>query len=378
MSRADYHASKPWEYLGLKLIIQPGDGVSRIVKAIRKAKKTVEIMIFRFDRPEIERALIDAAERGVSVHALIAFTNRGGEEHLRKLEMRFLARGITVARTAEDLVRYHGKMLIVDRKEVFILAFNFTQLDMERSRTFGVITRNPKIVAEAVRLFEADTKRQEYTAGYNKFIVSPVNARRELAKFLRGAKNELLIYDPKVSDRAILRLLEERGKAGVSIRVVGKVTGNRIPTHELARMRLHTRTIIRDRTQAFVGSQSLRQLELDARREIGIIFRDGSVMKELVRTFEEDWLSSGEKKDEAEDRPVAPKKVVKKVARTVTKKIPLTSMAKKVVRELSKKTDGDLDKKEKKKVQETVKEIVKDIVEETAEQAAAEAAKNLA
>jgi ATP-binding cassette, subfamily B, bacterial len=69
--------------------------------------------------------------------------------------------------------------------------------------------------------------------------------------------------------RGKLRLLEERGKAGVSIRVLGKVTGNRLPSHELARMRLHTRTIIRDRTQAFVGSQSLRQLELDARREIG-------------------------------------------------------------------------------------------------------------
>jgi cardiolipin synthase A/B len=375
MSPPGQHASKLRECYGLKLIIHPGGGVSRIVKAIHKAKKTIEIMIFRFDRPQVERALTDAAERGVLVHALIAFTNRGGEEHLRKLEMRFLARGITVARTAEDLVRYHGKMLIVDRKEVFILAFNFTQLDMERSRTFGVITRNPKIVAEAVRLFEADRKRQEYTAGYNKFVVSPVNARKELAKFLRGAKEELLIYDPKVSDRAILRLLEERRKAGVSVRVLGKVSGNRLPSHELARMRLHTRTIIRDRAEAFVGSQSLRQLELDARREIGIIFRDGSVMKQLVRTFEEDWLSSDKKKGGTKDRVVAPKKVVKKVARTVIKRMPLTPVAKKVTKELSKKNNGDLDKK---RIQQAVKEIVKDVVKETAEQAAAEAAKTVA
>jgi cardiolipin synthase A/B len=359
----------------LKLIIQPGDSVARIVKAIRKAKKTVEIMIFRFDRSELERALVEAAERGVLVHALIAFTNRGGEQHLRKLEMHFLASGITVARTAEDLVRYHGKMLIVDRKEVFVLGFNFTQLDMESSRSFGVITRNPKIVAEAVRLFEADTKRQEYTGGCDKFIVSPVNARKELSKFIRGARNELLIYDPKVSDRAMLRLLDERKKAGVQIRVLGRVAGNRLPVHALKRMRLHTRTIVRDRTQAFIGSQSLRQLELDARREIGIIFRDGSVVKELVRIFEEDWLSSAKGKDEAENREKLPKKIVKKVARTVAKKIPLTPVAKKVAKEISKKADVDLDKK---KVHETVEEIVKDLVEETAEQAAAEAAKTVA
>ena len=34
-------------------------------------------------------------------------------------------------------------------------------------------------------------------------------------------------------------------------------------------MRLHTRTIIRDGAQAFIGSQSLRGHELDARREVG-------------------------------------------------------------------------------------------------------------
>ena len=49
------------------------------VKAIEKAKKSVEIVIFRFDRIEIERALEDAVKRGVFVHALIAYTNRGGK-----------------------------------------------------------------------------------------------------------------------------------------------------------------------------------------------------------------------------------------------------------------------------------------------------------
>ena len=80
----------------MKLLIQPGDGIDRVLKGIRKAKKSVEIMIFRFDRPEVERALADAVERGVFVHALIAFTNRGGEANLRKLEKRLLADGITV------------------------------------------------------------------------------------------------------------------------------------------------------------------------------------------------------------------------------------------------------------------------------------------
>jgi hypothetical protein len=48
----------------------------------------------------------------------------------------------------------------------------------------------------------------------------------------------------------------------------------------------------------------LRKVELDARREAGLITRDPRVVKFLLNMFEEDWLSSvlmkasSEKKDE--------------------------------------------------------------------------------
>jgi cardiolipin synthase A/B len=355
----------------VKLIIQPGDGVQRLVKGIKKAKDRIEIVIFRFDRSEIERALIDAVERGIFVHALIAFTNHGGEAGLRKLEKRFLANGITVARTAGDLVRYHGKMMIIDRKELYVTAFNFTYLDIDRSRGFGLITRNPKLVSEAVKLFQADTKRQDYAAGNSKFLVSPVNARKELARFIHSAKKELLIYDPKVSDRAMLRLLEDKRKAGVEIRVIGSVSGNRLDCCELKRIRLHTRTIIRDRTQAFIGSQSLRQLELDARREIGVIFRDGTALTNLIHTFEEDWAASSA--DLEEEHPPARKtgKSAKKIAQAISKRISLNPVTKKVVKSISSESKVDLDHKE---LRGTVKAILKDVVEKTARDAAREAA----
>ena len=350
----------------MKLLIQPGDGVERLIKGIKKAKKSVELVIFRFDRSEIERALIDAVERGVFVHALIAFTNRGGKENLRKLEMHFLAKGITVARTAGDLIRYHGKMMIVDRKELYLLAFNFTHLDIDHSRSFGLITRNPKLVLEAVKLFEADTKRQDYVPGHAKFIVSPLNARKRLAAFLKGAKKELLIYDLKVSDRAMLRVIEERREAGVEVRVMGRVSSGRLPARDVARLRLHTRVIIRDRKQAFLGSQSLRQLELDARREIGVIFRDAAVIASLARVFEEDWAASKSSESDAAkklDLPVG--KTAKRVAKVVSKSLQVTPVVKQVVKAITQNGDGELGKAEVTEIVETaVKEAVKDTVKE--------------
>ena len=367
----------------MKLLIQPGDGIDRVLKGIRKAKKSVEIMIFRFDRPEVERALADAVVRGVFVHALIAFTNRGGEATLRNLETRLLADGITVARTAGDLVRYHGKMMIVDGKELYVMAFNFTYLDIDHSRSFAVITRNPALVAEGSKLFEADTKRQVYTAGSSRFLVSPVNARKELTRFIKGAKKELLIWDPKVSDRAVLRLLTERKQAGVSIRILGCVPTKNVAACELKRMRLHTRTIVRDRHEAFIGSQSLRQLELDARREIGVVFRDGRAVKDLARTFEEDWAASASKdvakkqdvKEEKRNRELRPREVVKKVAKSIAKKIKIAPVAKKMAKAISKEADVDLDAR---KVHKTVEEIVQDVVENTAMDAAKQAVKAVA
>lgn len=136
----------------MKLLIQPDDGPEALLEGIRTAKKSIEIAIFRFDRAEVEAALKAAVGRGVAVSALIAYTNRGGEINLRKLEMRLLAVGVVVSRTADDLLRYHDKVMIVDRRILYVLSFNFTHLDIDHSRGFGIVTANSRFVQEASKL----------------------------------------------------------------------------------------------------------------------------------------------------------------------------------------------------------------------------------
>jgi phosphatidylserine/phosphatidylglycerophosphate/cardiolipin synthase-like enzyme len=369
----------------VKLLVQPGDGVVPLIKGINRAKKSVEIVIFRFDRTEIERALANAVSRGVFVHALIAYTNRGGEQHLRELEMRLLAAGVTVARTADDLVRYHGKMMIIDRRELYVLAFNYTHLDIEHSRSFGVITINTKLVHEAVKLFEADTKRQPYTPGLASFVVSPVNARKQLAAFIKGAKRQLAIYDPEISDPVMIRLLEERASAGVDIRIIGRMTRPSpvLKVRKLSLVRLHTRTMIRDDREVFIGSQSLRPLELDARREVGIIFRDLRVAGRLIKTFHDDWEFKKQPLEQIVKAELPPAvRVAKKVARAVVKELPpVAPVVQTTVREVvGENVDIDLDPEEleetvKEAVKEAVKEVISEVIEEVAEPIAAPKAK---
>jgi phosphatidylserine/phosphatidylglycerophosphate/cardiolipin synthase-like enzyme len=285
----------------VKLIVQPDAGVVPVVSAIRQAKKTLDICVFRFDVDEIERALGAAVQRGVRVRALIAHTNRGGENRLRKLEQRLLAAGVMVSRTADDLLRYHAKYMIAD-DVLHLFGFNMTKLDILKSRSFAVATRDKKAVSEALKLFEADATRQTYHPAVSNLVVSPDTAREELTAFVKAARRELAIYDEKVHDPSFQKLLNERAAKGVRVRVLGgmKKASGAIEVRQLQPMRLHVRAIVRDGTRAFVGSQSLRKEELDSRREVGLLVTNPAVARKLMQTFEADWADSAPKEKSEE------------------------------------------------------------------------------
>ncbi len=219
----------------MKLLVLPEDGMTAVVNAIKKAKKSIDITVFRLDRAEIEKALEAAVGRGVRVRTLIAHTNRGGDKLLRKLELRLLGAGVTVARSGDDLARYHAKFMVIDDRTLFVMLFNCTALDA-KSRSFGVITTQRAQVLEACRLFEADVTRQVCDPPPKVLVVSPDNARNKLAEFLKGAKKSLWIYDPKINDSGMVRILEERVQKGVDVRVLGTV-GKRARQFQADRMK---------------------------------------------------------------------------------------------------------------------------------------------
>lgn len=308
----------------MDLIVQPSDGLTPLIGAIKKASKRIDITIFRFDVKELQKALESAVTRGVKVHALIAHTTGSGGKNLRKLEMELLDAGVTVSRTDDDLVRYHNKMILIDHEVLYTLGFNFARLDIDKSRSMGVATKNPRAVAEAVKLFEADSTRQPYTAGCDCLLVSPENARTGLAKLIRSAKKELLIYEMKISDRQMIKLLHDRAKAGVDIRIIGKLSkkGEGLKAEKMPGMRLHLRAMLRDGQEMFIGSMSLRALELDKRREVGIIVKDRTAARQFRELFEEDWAKteSGKKveKEKEKEKTTDEKKEDKPAAAATT------------------------------------------------------------
>jgi cardiolipin synthase len=300
----------------VELIVQPADGVKPVLETIARAQKSIDLMIFRFDLKPMEKELEAARDRGVVVRALIAHQGSQGEKNLRQLELRMLAKGILVARTGDAFTRYHGKMMVVDRDELHVYGFNYTALDL-KSRSFGIVTKDRKAVTEAIRVFEADTLRQEYEPQEEgSFVVSPENARELLATFIKRTRKQLLIYDPKLTDLQMIRLITQRVKAGVDVRIIGKVgkraqSGLRI--QKMPGYRLHVRAMVRDGDTAFVGSQSLRALELDGRRVVGLVVKEPKTVKRLVEVFEGDWARTDLAAKEAKEAKKEEKKEIKKM-----------------------------------------------------------------
>ena len=68
--------------------------------------------------------------------------------------------------------------------------FNYTARDL-KSRSFGIITRDRRTVLEALRLFEADAQREEFEPDVDGFVVSPENAREQLATFIKRTRKQL-------------------------------------------------------------------------------------------------------------------------------------------------------------------------------------------
>jgi len=112
-----------------------------------------------------------------------------------------------------------------------------------------------------------------------------------------------LIYDPKVTDLQMIRLINQRIKAGLDVRILGKVSkrGDNMRVQKLPGLRLHVRAMVRDGDTAFVGSQSLRAMELDARREVGLIVKEPKTVKRLLETFEADWAKTDLRAKEAKE-----------------------------------------------------------------------------
>ena len=115
------------------------------------------------------------------------------------------------------------------------------------------------------RLFDADWNSPDAAFPSDlgdRLIVGPEEARDQMTSLLLGAERSIRIVDHKLTDPALVTLLKERRKDGITVDVKGE-------TH-VAPLLAHGKLIVVDERTAVIGSMALSALTLGFRREVAV------------------------------------------------------------------------------------------------------------
>jgi phosphatidylserine/phosphatidylglycerophosphate/cardiolipin synthase-like enzyme len=281
----------------VSLIVQPGDSFFPIVRAFDRAERSVNLTVFRMDDPIILKAMLEARSRGVRTRLLIASSARGWGEKNQKLLRDAKKAGIATREPAGDSkkTRFHYKIMTVDGTKSLIFTFNPTRENLHYTRDFGLELFDRQVAAELDRLFDADWDDIAFTPdAESPLLISPYNSRAKMAAILGGAQESIRIADAKLEDPAIVKIVADKARDGVKVRVLGDAghEGSFPPGIEfraVPRYKLHAKCSIVDGKRAVLGSMNMRTESFDRRREVCIAFEDPEAIKQLEAVFESDW-----------------------------------------------------------------------------------------
>jgi len=281
----------------VSLIVQPGDSFFPMVRAIDRAESSINLTVFRMDDPIIQKSLIEAQKRQVRIRILIASSARGWGDKNRKLLKDANKAGIATKEPSGDSkkARYHYKVMTVDGSQALIFTFNPTRENLHYTRDFGIELYDPSVASEINRLFDADWRDTPFTPDADSpLLISPFNSREKMSALLAAAEKSIDIADAKVEDPEIVKLLVEKARSGVAVRVLGdEKHGTTLPSvinsRATPRFKLHAKCTIIDGTRAVIGSMNMRAQSFDRRREVCIVVDDADVISRLNAVFNSDW-----------------------------------------------------------------------------------------
>ena len=192
-------------------------------------------------------------------------------------------------------------MMIVDGAALHVYGFNYTKLDIDKSRSFGIVTRDKKLVAGGGASCSRPTRcRQTYTPGAPAAGGQPgelaraadrasSRAREEAAADLRRAgqrqrrSSRCCRSAPRRASRSASSAALEKATRGVKV-------AQAAPTCGCTSARSSATA-----ASAFIGSQSLRKLELEGRREVGVIVNERRASSaRSQRCSRRDWQKTSE------------------------------------------------------------------------------------
>jgi cardiolipin synthase len=283
-----------------------------IVDALGRARHSIDLELYEFQRLDLAALLLDARDRGVTVTAIKDPSERSSRTVWAQLEQG----GITVVGfPLERLTIDHVKLLIVDGARAIVGGINWGT-HSAKNHDFDVLAIGP-VVDNLERVFKQDLA----LAGEPTVIPSPAadrvvqvltthpgeSIRAAALAAISAARQSIDVEMFVLSDRLVLEALVSAARRGVRLRVLldstqpqnaaafgllqpagGSVRFYRQTGDEL----LHAKLGIFDAGAVLFGSCNWSRSGFTRNHELDLLVREPRLARTFLSRLEQDWAAS--------------------------------------------------------------------------------------
>ena len=222
------------------LLYYPYQSIRPFILMLKKAARdpdviSIKMTLYRLAREsQIVQALVDAAENGKEVVALVELRARFDEQNNIDWSKQLEEAGCTVVYGFEDY-KVHSKLTLITRKNpaggysyiTQIGTGNYNEKTSELYTDLSFITADPDIGAEAAGVFQ-NLAVQQLTEETDQMLVAPLRFKSvlldEMDRVIEAARlgrpASMILKNNSISDRDIILKLEEASCAGVRIDMI--------------------------------------------------------------------------------------------------------------------------------------------------------------
>jgi cardiolipin synthase A/B len=149
---ADWNRSTA-QFNDSNLVVSPVNSRNDFISLITNAHQSLLIEAEEMQDSSIERALVNAAGRGVQVQVILPAPISSGDSNSTGIQT--IKRG--GVKVNEDTKLYmHAKMMVIDGKTGFVGSENISTASLDRNREVGIIISDPNVLATLQQTFQQD------------------------------------------------------------------------------------------------------------------------------------------------------------------------------------------------------------------------------
>ena len=301
------------------LLYYPYQSIRPFITMLKKAARDPEVIsikmtLYRLAREsQIVQALVDAAENGKEVVALVELRARFDEQNNIDWSKQLEEAGCTVVYGFEDY-KVHSKLTLITRKNAEGYSYitqigtgNYNEKTSELYTDLSFITADPDIGAEAAGVFQ-NLAVQKLTEETDQMLVAPLRFKSvlldEMDRIIEAARlgrpASMILKNNSISDRDIILKLEEASCAGVRIDMIvrgiccvragvpGKTENLHIRSivgRYLEHARIYSFFDGRE-TRIYIASGDFLTRNTECRVEVGVRINDPVLVQKLTNILE--------------------------------------------------------------------------------------------